>query len=180
MPTKTTFTFTEKPCLRALHFLKHISFNKFKTISAKKCKNEEDRFQCFNKMKHYVKTALDNRGLILCNYEYSPNTPKTLGGRLFSLNSIQLVACEIRGLLFKHATDIDISNCHPCLLLYLCKKIIFLVPIYKNMLKIATRFFHKSHQTEAKQNISFYVQSMTPIRAIKSTTTHSSEHLIMK
>ena len=122
MPTKTTFTFTEKPCLRALHFLKHISFNKFKTISAKKCKNEEDRFQCFNKMKHYVKTALDNRGLLLCNYEYSPNTPRTLGGRLFSLNSIQLVACEIRGLLFKHATDIDISNCHPCLLLYLCKK----------------------------------------------------------
>jgi phage/plasmid-associated DNA primase len=117
-----TFTFTEKPCIRALHFLKHISFNKFKTISAKKCKNEEDRFQCFNKMKHYVKTALDNRGLILCNYEYSPNTPKTLGGRLFSLNSIQQVACEIRGLLFKHTTDIDISNCHPTLLLYLCKK----------------------------------------------------------
>ena len=117
-----SFTFTEKPCIRALHFLKHISFNKFKTISAKKCKNDEDRFQCFNKMKHYVKTALDNKGIILCNYEYSPNTPKALGGRLFSNNSIQQVACEIRGLLFKHTTDIDVSNCHPCLLLYLCKK----------------------------------------------------------
>ena len=119
---QTSFTFTEKPCIRSLHFLKHLSFNKFKTISAKKCKNEEDRFKCFNKMKHYVKTALDNKGIIMCNYEYSSGTPKDLGGRLFSIHSIQQVACEIRGLLFKHTTDIDISNCHPVLLLYLCNK----------------------------------------------------------
>ena len=117
-----SFSFTEKPCIRSLHFLKHMSFNKFKTISAKKCKNEEDRFKCFNKMKHYVKTALDNKGIIQCNYEYSSSTPMLLGGRLFANNSIQQVACEIRGLLFKHTTDIDVSNCHPVLLLYLCNK----------------------------------------------------------
>lgn len=117
-----SFTFIEKPCLRALHYLKLLSFNKFKTISAKKCKNEEDRFQCFTVMKQYVKHALDNRGVVTCNYEYSCSTPVTLGGRLFARNSIQQVACEIRGLLFKHTTDIDVANCHPCLLLYLCKK----------------------------------------------------------
>ncbi len=117
-----SLTFIEKPCLRALHYLKLLSFNKFKTVSAKKCKNEEDRFQCFTTMKQYVKNALDSRGIVACTYEYSLNTPPTLGGRLFARNSIQQVACEIRGLLFKHATDIDMSNCHPCLLLYLCKK----------------------------------------------------------
>lgn len=117
-----SLSFIEKPSMRALCFLKHLSFNKFKAISAKKCKNEEDRFICFNKMKHYVKTALDNKGVMVCNYEYSSTTPKLLGGRLFANNSIQQIACEIRGLLFKHTTDIDISNCHPTLLLYLCKK----------------------------------------------------------
>ena len=99
-----SLSFIEKPSMRALCFLKHLSFNKFKAISAKKCKNEEDRFLCFNKMKHYVKSALDNKGVMVCNYEYSSTTPKLLGGRLFANNSIQQIACEIRGLLFLAST----------------------------------------------------------------------------
>jgi hypothetical protein len=119
---KQSFSFTENPCIRSLHFLKHMSFNKFKSISAKKCKNEEDRFDCFNRMKNYVKTAIDSNGIINCSYEYSSSTPILLGGRLFAKNSIQQIALEIRGLLFKHTTDVDMSNCHPTLLLYLCIK----------------------------------------------------------
>lgn len=119
---KQSFSFEETPSIRALHFLNHMSFNKFKSISAKKCKNEEDRFDCFNRMKNYVKTALDSKGVIKCEYGYSSSTPPLLGGRLFANNSIQGVAVEIRGLLFKHTTDLDIVNCQPTLLLYLCIK----------------------------------------------------------
>lgn len=119
---KQSFSFEETPSIRALHFLNHMSFNKFKSISAKKCKNEEDRFDCFNRMKNYVKTALDSKGVIKCEYGYSSSTPPLLGGRLFANNSIQQIALEIRGLLFKHTTDVDANNCHPVLLLYLCNK----------------------------------------------------------
>ena len=119
---KQSFSFEETPSIRALHFLNHMSFNKFKSISAKKCKNEEDRFDCFNRMKNYVKTALDSKGVIKCEYGYSSSTPPLLGGRLYSNKSIQGVAVEIRGLLFKHTTDLDIVNCQPTLLLYLCIK----------------------------------------------------------
>jgi len=119
---KQSFSFEETPSIRALHFLNHMSFNKFKGISAKKCKNEEDRFDCFNRMKNYVKTALDSKGVIKCEYGYSSSTPPLLGGRLYSNKSIQGVAVEIRGLLFKHTTDLDIVNCQPTLLLYLCIK----------------------------------------------------------
>ena len=71
-------------------------------------------------MKNYVKTALDSKGVIKCEYGYSSSTPPLLGGRLYSNKSIQGVAVEIRGLLFKHTTDLDIVNCQPTLLLYLC------------------------------------------------------------
>ena len=94
---KQSFSFEETPSVRALHFLNHMSFNKFKSISAKKCKNEEDRFDCFNRMKNYVKTALDSKGVVKCEYGYSSSTPPLLGGRLFANNSIQQIALEIRG-----------------------------------------------------------------------------------
>lgn len=122
MMPASSLTFVKKPDKRAIHYLSHMSYNKFKTVSAKKCKNEKDRFECFNAMKRYVEYALEHDCTIECKYEYSSSTPKALGGRLFAHHSIQQVACEIRGLLFKHTTDIDMVNCHATLLLYLCAK----------------------------------------------------------
>ena len=61
------------------------------------------------------------KGNITRIYHYSLNTKQGLNGRLFGLSSIQGVPREIRGLVMKHTTDIDMKNAHPVILVYLCK-----------------------------------------------------------
>jgi hypothetical protein len=63
-----------------------------------------------------------NNGVIDLYYEYSKDTHKDLGGRLYSSNGIQGVSKVIRGFLASNTTDIDIKNAHPVILNYICKK----------------------------------------------------------
>ena len=53
-------------------------------------------------------------------YAYSLSTPLESGGRLYCGYSIQSLPKEIRGFLMTHTTDIDMKNCHPVILKYIC------------------------------------------------------------
>ena len=48
-------------------------------------------------------------------------TKQGLSGRLFEVSSIQGVPREIRCLVMKHITDIDIKHAHPVILVHFCK-----------------------------------------------------------
>ena len=67
------------------------------------------------------KQVIRSKGTIIRIYNPSINSIDKEGGRLFGPTSIQMAPREIRGLLMKHTTDIDMKNAHPKILLYLCK-----------------------------------------------------------
>lgn len=69
----------------------------------------------------FCKINIKNNGITKRVYNYSIETIKEKGGRLYCGNSIQGLPKFIRGFLMKHTTDIDAKNCHPTILRYLCK-----------------------------------------------------------
>jgi hypothetical protein len=74
----------------------------------------------FNNIKEYCARLLKTNGELLQTYHYS-NSLKI--GRLFCSYSLQSIPREFRGYFANgFTTDIDMVNCHPKILLYLCKK----------------------------------------------------------
>lgn len=82
--------------------------------------NEEDIKSELNKISNYCINAITNNGQITCEYHHGDNSNGH--GRLYGRNSIQHIAGVVRGFLFKHTTDIDMSNCQPTILKYLCNE----------------------------------------------------------
>lgn len=86
-----------------------------------KCKTKKEQNENFVKVQNYLKDLHAHDCVIECEYNYSKNN-KTKSGRLFCGKSIQAISYMVRGFLFKHTTDIDMQNCHPKILKYICDK----------------------------------------------------------
>ena len=112
----------ERHDLQKIHFLNQMTFKEFKNYCGDSCKNEEERKVRFNILKDFCKTNIKTRGETKRIYSYSLHTPLTTGGRLYCGNSVQGLQKNLRGFLMTHTTDIDMKNCHPVLLRYICKK----------------------------------------------------------
>lgn len=121
---------SERPNLDAVQFLDSISLKQFTTdcvreaeLNGEKPPNIKDIKTWHTVLKQFCKSHIKNKGVITQIYHYSQNTPAGLGGRLFCSGSIQSIWNVYRGLLMRGiATDIDMKNCHPVLLRYICKK----------------------------------------------------------
>lgn len=85
-------------------------------------KKKKDMDEQYNRVINYLDRMIKARGEMKHLYNFTLSTNWDTGGRLFCGTSIQGLKCVIRGFLFKHTTDFDFENCHPKLLLYLCKK----------------------------------------------------------
>ena len=113
----------EKIPLRPIHWLSQISFKDFvKKVITKDTTSKEMCETLYSIMQSFCKTNIKTGGITKRIYSYSLNTPAGLGGRLFSGGSIQSLPCTIRGLLMRNGlgTDIDMSNAHPVVALYIC------------------------------------------------------------
>ena len=122
--------FIERPNLKAIKYLNTIPFNQFKKEryanadkKGEKHPTIEEINKQYNNLKHFCKANIKTKGITKRIYSYSEKTPAGLGGRLFSGGSLQGIKKTYRGLLMRGiATDIDMKNCHPVLLKYICKK----------------------------------------------------------
>lgn len=120
--------FIERLPLDKLTFLQRMTFKEYKTFENSKCKNDEERKKNYDKMLNLCNNFLKANGEIKRLYKYtgeknwSENGEGT--GRLFSVGcGIQGLPKNIRGFLLQDTTtDIDMNNCHPVILKYLCDK----------------------------------------------------------
>lgn len=120
----------ERPNLKAVKYLYSISYKEFKNscineaeMSGDKKPKEVDMKVWYKQLQQFCITNLKTKGITKRIYSYSQSTPAGLGGRLFCGGSMQGIWNVYRGLLMDGiATDIDENNCHPTLLLYICKK----------------------------------------------------------
>lgn len=112
--------FIERPNLLKIHYLNSLNFNQFKEYS-KTCKNDEERRIKYDMLKSFCQTNIKTRCETKRIYSYTVKTPLTVGGRLYCGNSIQGIPKDFRGFLMSNTTDIDMKNCHPKILKYLCK-----------------------------------------------------------
>lgn len=88
-----------------------------------KCKNEKDLSTEITKCKNFFKYILLNDGTIQATYKYSPYQSGEYGRQFVDIG-IQNISRDIRGFLLEEdkKTDIDMVNCHPCIIKYLCDK----------------------------------------------------------
>lgn len=85
--------------------------------------NKKETQTHFNEVKKYIKNHIKSKGSVKCLYALSKSTEVNEGGRLFCHESIQAYDSVIRGYLFNGiTTDIDMKNCHPVILKYICEK----------------------------------------------------------
>lgn len=120
----------ERPNLDAVKYLNSISLQTFRNdclqdaeLKGEKPPTDKDMKTWHSILKQFCKTNLKTKGITKRIYSYSLTTPTGLGGRLFGGGSMQGIWSVYRGLLMKgRATDIDMKNCHPVLLRYICNK----------------------------------------------------------
>ena len=104
--------------------LSYINFNQFKdlfNISTTKRHNDYDLMREYTKLKTYCKSIINTKNIYNVKYDYSKN--KDIG-RLQSIGpSIQRLYNAFRGVLCDGIMwDLDMVNCHPVILLNLCKE----------------------------------------------------------
>ena len=110
---------TERIPLDRLNSAKNMTYDQFKTITPK-CKSEKERKEYFNNVKNYLKNSIRAEGVSVKNYFFVEGGKF---GRMYCGSAIQGICADIRGFLFRDlTTDIDVENCHPKLLEYICKK----------------------------------------------------------
>lgn len=107
--------------LQRIAFLKNFTIADIKTHYSW-LKNDKERMVELNKIKELCNANVRTGGAIKRVYKYSDDTVRSFGGRLYSKGGIQQIPCTIRGFLMNNSTDIDMTNAHPTILLYLCKK----------------------------------------------------------
>lgn len=119
----------ERPNLKAVAYLNTISFETFRNDCVREAEENgepapllKDIKTWYSILQQFCKTNIKTKGITKRIYSYSQNTPAGLGGRLFSGGSLQSIWNVYRGLLMKGiGTDIDMSNCHPVILRYVCR-----------------------------------------------------------
>jgi hypothetical protein len=120
--------FIERINLREAHFLANMTFKEYKPYDKSSTKNEEERKKNYEKMVNTCNAFIKANGEIKRLYKFTGSnnwgTDGTGSGRLFAGgNGVQGLPKKIRGFLLKHlTTDIDMVNCHPVILRYLCVK----------------------------------------------------------
>jgi hypothetical protein len=116
--TMTNFQIIEKVLLSEALYTNELSFKDFKALR-NTYKNDEERRDYYNKLIKFIDDVIVNNGDVVRDYLYSRNMKTS--GRLFS-NGVQNIARKFIGFLMSHTTDIDMCNCHPVILRYLCQK----------------------------------------------------------
>ena len=119
----------ERPNFKAITYLNTISFETFRNDCFREAEENgenapllKDIKTWYSILQQFCKTNIKTKGITKRIYSYSQNTPAGLGGRLFSGGSLQSIWNVYRGLLMKGiGTDIDMSNCHPVILRYVCR-----------------------------------------------------------
>ena len=114
--------YIENPDIRGCYYLKQLINeqtlmdinNLFKEGATNKEINEQKKM-----INSYVNKSISSNKVCV-NYVNGKNNNNL--GRLYACGGIQLINNVIRGLLFKHTTDIDAKNCHPTILRWLCEK----------------------------------------------------------
>jgi len=112
--------FIERHDLQKIHYLNSLPFSKLKSYLGK-AKNDDDRKKEYDSIKHFCHAVIKARGEVRRAYAYSLSTPLESGGRLYCGLSVQGLPKVIRGFLMTHTTDVDMKNCHPTILYYLCR-----------------------------------------------------------
>lgn len=110
----------ERISIDKVKYLKDMSLSTF--IQLKKFKNKDDAKIQFDLMRHYCDGIIKARGESKRLYGYSDKTAEGASGRLFCGGSVQALPKQIRGFLMSHTRDIDMVNCHPTILEYICRK----------------------------------------------------------
>lgn len=104
--------------------LSNINFNQFKdlfNISTTKRHNDYDLMGEYSKLKNYCKCIVKTNNNHKVNYGYAEN--KDIGRLQSKSPSIQRLYNGFRGVLCDNVMwDLDISNCHPVIILNLCKE----------------------------------------------------------
>lgn len=120
--------FIERLPIKELHFLAHMSFKDYKPYDKSSSKNDDERRKNYDKMINTCNSFIKANGEIKRLYKFTGNhnwgNDGTGSGRLFAGgNGIQGLPKKIRGFLLRNSTtDIDMVNCHPVILKYLCVK----------------------------------------------------------
>lgn len=122
---------SERIPIERLKALQNITYEMFKKATPK-CKSDKERKEYFEKIKGYTNNLIKQKGVAIRNYHYVESYPSGTTSRLYCGASIQGIACDIRGFLFRDiTTDFDFTNCHPVLLEHICKKHNIDCPILK-------------------------------------------------
>lgn len=119
----------ERPNEKAVHYLNSIPFETFRddcfhdaSLRGEKKPSMKDIKTWYSILKQFCKTNIKTKFITKRIYSHSLSTPKGGGGRLFSGGSMQGIWGVYRGLLMRgQGTDIDMKNCHPVILKYVCK-----------------------------------------------------------
>ena len=123
--------FVERPNMTAVHYIASISYAEYKkdclkSYSDEKMKppKEADIKMWFNQIQSFCRHNIVSKGVVERLYHHSQTHKEGgLGGRYFCGGSLQGIWSVYRGCLMNGlATDIDMENCHPKLLQYICKK----------------------------------------------------------
>tara|TARA_R110000787_G_scaffold77384_1_gene170063 strand:+ start:2233 stop:4536 length:2304 start_codon:yes stop_codon:yes gene_type:complete len=133
-----------------------------------------------NAIRKLAREAIKNNYTRTINYKYSKKNPTS--GRLYADKvSLQNIKRQFRGLISgDKAVDLDVKNCHPTLLLYLCKKHNIKCPVLKRYIDERDERFEDLWDTDdiLKGDAKIlFIKSMNSEYAVK---THKPENRKLK
>jgi len=111
---------TENVELKRIAYLKTFTIANIKVLCPH-LKNDTERHKQLSLLKTFCETNIRTGGITKRVYKYSDDTVRSFGGRLYA-NGVQTLPKKIRGFLMHATTDIDMDNCHPTILRYLCEQ----------------------------------------------------------
>jgi hypothetical protein len=118
----------ERISLDKINYLNSLTESQLKPY-LNKCKNEEDRKKEYNKIKQFCMSNLKTKGITKRIYSKPESTPTAVDNRLYSGGSVQSLIKAVRLFCMADTTsDLDMENCHPKILSYICKKNGYLTP----------------------------------------------------
>ena len=113
----TTMTFNERVNIKMLHYLLDLEFNDFVDICEYKNNNNQEHQRDFRLFKAHLMEMVQGKGGITRTYRFEAS--KSYGRRYSA--GLQGMKKVYRGALCKGiSTDIDLVNCHPTILEYIC------------------------------------------------------------
>ena len=116
--------YREDVVMRMAYFLSQLSCEEYLNLNPKrkeKCEKKGRGFEKeFGQLQGYLNQILGKENFKR-GYAYATGKGDDKLGRLFSIGyGLQGVWSEVRGILARHMTDADMSNCHPRLLSWIC------------------------------------------------------------